>query len=344
LGLGYFRFTAIKGTGSSTQGSFAFCSLTHTMSPQALGKGIYVPIPTFFKDNEDLDLETLEKHLTFLSNTGLAGIIFMGSTGEAIHLTDEERIAMIETGKKVLSKTDPSLKIIAGAGAPSARGTIKLCKDAAQAGADYVMVLPPSYYLNRINHESLTAFFNKVGDESPIPVIIYNYPGVCQGVDIKVDLLSELSRHPNIVGVKGTDGNIGKVGYLAEHTNASEFTLLAGSCDFHLPALTVGAVGCVPGLGNIAPSAIVKVQQLFEEGKLQEASTLQKKLVKPDDALNRWYGLSGLKGGMDEVLGYGGPLRNPLQRLSKKESQIVAEGLQPAWEVEQQLRREAGSQ
>lgn len=314
------------------------------MSPQILGHGVYVPIPTFFKDNEDLDLESLEKHLSFLSNTGVAGIIFMGSTGEAIHLSDDERITMIETGKKFLSKADPSIKIIAGAGAPSARGTIKLCKDAAKAGADYVMVLPPSYYLNRINKASITAFFNKVGDESPIPVIIYNYPGVCQGVDIDVATLTELSHHPNIVGVKGTDGNIGKVGYLAEHTDASEFTLLAGSADFLLPALTVGAVGVVPGLGNIAPRAMVKLMKLYEEGNLQEASALQKKLVKPDDALNRWYGLSGLKGGLDEVLGYGGPLRNPLQRVSKKEAERVAEGLQPAWEIEQQLQKEAGAQ
>jgi dihydrodipicolinate synthase/N-acetylneuraminate lyase len=314
------------------------------MFPQILGKGVYVPIPTFFKENEDLDLETLEKHLDFLANTGIAGIIFMGSTGEAIHLSDEERITMIETGKKFLSKVDPSIKVIAGAGAPSARGTIKLCKDAANAGADYVMVLPPSYYLNRINKESLTAFFQKVGDESPIPVIIYNYPGVCQGVDVDVATMTELSHHPNIVGVKGTDGNIGKVGYLAEHIDASEFTLLAGSCDFFLPALSVGAVGCVPGLGNIAPTAVVKLQQLYEQGNLEEASALQKKLVKPDDALNRWYGLSGLKGGLDEVLGYGGPLRNPLQRVTKKEAQRVAEGLQPAWEIEQQLRKEAGRQ
>lgn len=314
------------------------------MSPQTLGKGVYVPIPTFFKDNEDLDLETLEKHLSFLSNTGVAGIIFMGSTGEAIHLSDEERITLIETGKKFLSKSDPSIKIIAGAGAPSARGTIKLCKDAAKAGADYVMVLPPSYYLNRVNKASITAFFNRVGDESPLPVIIYNYPGVCQGVDVDVATLTELSHHPNIAGVKGTDGNIGKVGYLSEHTSADEFTLLAGSCDFLLPALTVGAVGCVPGLGNISPRAIVKLQQLWDQGKLEEASALQKKLVKPDDALNRWYGLSGLKGGMDEVLGYGGPLRNPLQRLNKKESQHVAEGLQPAWKIEQELQKEAGAQ
>ncbi|CAO3689074.1 unnamed protein product [Umbelopsis vinacea] len=314
------------------------------MPPNALDKGIYVPIPTFFKDNEDLDLETLEKHLTFLSHTGVTGIVFMGSTGEAIHLSDDERIAMIETGKSILSQTDPSVKIIAGTGAPSARGTIKLCKDAAKAGADFVLVLPPSYYRNRINNESLTAFFNRVGDESPLPVIIYNFPNVCQGVDIDVATLTELSRHPNIVGVKGTDGNIGKVGYLAEHTNASEFSLLAGSAEFILPALTVGAVGGVVGLGNIAPTAIVKLQSLYDQGKHEEASALQKKLVKSDNASNRWFGVSGLKGGMDELLGYGGPLRNPLQRVSKNEAQHVAEGLQAAWEIEQQLRIEAGAQ
>lgn len=184
------------------------------MAP-SLGKGVFVPIPTFFKDNEDLDFEALEKHIKYLSNTGIAGIIFMGSSGEAVHLTDEERIQVIQKGRELIKKYDPSIKVLAGTGAQSARLTIKLCKDAASAGAEYVLVLPPSYYRPSIDGQAILEFFTRVADESPVPVIIYNYPGVTQNVDIDAKTLVKLAKHPNIVGVKGTDGNVGKVGYIA---------------------------------------------------------------------------------------------------------------------------------
>ncbi|RUP43584.1 hypothetical protein BC936DRAFT_136976 [Jimgerdemannia flammicorona] len=299
--------------------------------------GTYVPIPTFFHANEDLDLVTLDRHVTYLANSGITGIIFMGSTGEAIHLSDEERRIVLRKGREVLKRENPAVKIVAGCGAPSARGTIKLIKDAASEGAEFTLVLPPSYYRNRINAESIKHYFKRVADESPIPIIIYNFPGVTQGVDIDVETMAELARHPNIAGVKGTDGNVGKVGYLATHTSPREFTLLAGSADFFLPALTVGAVGVVPGLGNVTPKAIVRLQKLYEEGKLAEATELQKKLVKPDDAFNRWYGLSGVKGGMETVLGYGGPLRNPLLPVTAEEKSKIKAAFDEIMVIEKSL-------
>lgn len=183
------------------------------MAPQL--RGIYVPIPTFFHDNEDLDIESLEKHIKYLSNTGIAGIIFMGSTGEAVHLTDEERITVIQKGSEFIKKYDPSIKVLAGTGAASARQTVKLSKDAKEAGAEYALVLPPCYYKPSMTNEALVAFFERVADESPLPIVIYNYPGVTQGIDLDVRVIYELAKHPNIVGIKGTDGNIGKVGYVA---------------------------------------------------------------------------------------------------------------------------------
>ena len=181
-----------------------------------LGSGVFVPIPSFFKpETEDLDLEALEKHVKYMCNTGIAGIIFMGSTGEAVHLSDEERITSITKGREFIQKYDPSVKVLAGCGTQSARGTIKLAKDAAQAGAEYVLVLPPSYYKPSMTSDALYEFFKRVADESPVPVVIYNYPGVTQGVDVDVETIVKLAKHPNIVGIKGTDGNIGKVGYVA---------------------------------------------------------------------------------------------------------------------------------
>ncbi|KAI9488585.1 hypothetical protein BDB00DRAFT_847477 [Zychaea mexicana] len=321
-------------------------SYHHTYSRQRimvqgtpLGKGIFVPIPTFFKpENEDLDLEALEKHIKYMCNTGVAGIIFMGSTGEAVHLSDEERITMISKGREFIQKYDPSVKVLAGAGIQSARGTIKLAKDAAAAGAGHVLVLPPSYYKPSMSSDALYAFFKRVADESPIPVVIYNYPGVTQGVDIDAQTIVKLAKHPNIVGIKGTDGNIGKVGYVAHRiTPEDNFALLAGSVDFFLPALAVGAVGCVPGLGNVAPRACVEIQKLFEKGDLEGAKKLQQTLVEPDDALARWYGNPGVKGCMQRVLGWGGLPRNPLQPLPADQVEAIAKAVGVSMTIEQSL-------
>ncbi|KAI9004844.1 hypothetical protein CLU79DRAFT_724065 [Phycomyces nitens] len=300
-------------------------------------RGVYVPIPTFFKPNEDLDLEALERHIAYLANTGIAGLIFLGSMGEAVHLSDQERITLVQEGKKLIAKYNPALTLIAGTSAASARQTIQLAKDAASAGAKYALILPPSFYRGNITSEALYAFYTAVADQSPLPVIIYNYPGVCQGVDVDVQTIARLSRHKNIVGVKGTDGNIGKVGYLAEHTDPNEFALLAGSADFFLPALSVGAVGLVPGLGNLLPRACVEVQTLYEGGNLKEASALQKKLVKPDDAFARWHGLPGVKASMDKLLGYGGPTRLPLLPITAEQTDVVTKALLEGFEIERSL-------
>lgn len=179
-----------------------------------LGKGVFVPIPTFFKDNEDLDFDSLEKHIRHLSKKGLAGIILLGSNGEAVHLSGAERQQVITKGCEYVKKYDHSMKVIAGASAGSVRVTVEFTKQAADAGAEYAMVLPPSYYRANMDNEAIESFYISVADQSPVPVVIYNYPGVTQGIDIAVQSIERLAKHKNIVGIKGTDGNMGKVGYL----------------------------------------------------------------------------------------------------------------------------------
>lgn len=185
----------------------------------SLGRGVFVPVPTFFKENEDLDLEAFDKHIEFLSNSGIAGVVVLGSMGEAVNLSEDERSIVIKQASDSIKKYNPELKLIAGTSAQSAKTTIFYTKQAAEAGASFTLILPPSFYKGSIDHRALVKFYTTVADESPLPVIIYNYPGVCQGLDLSVDLLVELSKHHNIVGVKGTDGNVGKMANLVNKTN-----------------------------------------------------------------------------------------------------------------------------
>lgn len=185
----------------------------------SLGRGVFVPVPTFFKDNEDLDLEAFDQHVKYLANSGIAGIVVLGSMGEAVNLSDEERIQVIQQCSDSVNKYNPNLKIIAGTSSQSARNTITYTKQAAKAGAGFTLILPPSFYKGSLDHNALLQFYTTVADQSPLPVVIYNYPGVCQGLDLSIPLLVELSKHKNIVGVKGTDGNVGKMTNLVNKTN-----------------------------------------------------------------------------------------------------------------------------
>ncbi|KAI7877537.1 aldolase [Lichtheimia hyalospora FSU 10163] len=304
----------------------------------SLGRGVFVPIPTFFKDNEDLDFDSLEKHICHLSEKSLAGIILLGSNGEAIHLTNEERQQVITKGCEYVEKYDNSLKVIVGASAGSARATIELTKQAADAGAEYVMVLPPSYYRVSMDSEAIESFFTHVADQSPVPVVIYNYPGVAQGIDVSVQSIERLAKHSNIVGIKGTDGNMGKIGYLGTRIKPeNNFSLLAGSASFFLPALAMGAVGLVPALGNVAPRACVEIQRLFDNGKIEAATQLQQQLVESDDALVRWYGNPGVKAAMNRVLGWGGLPRCPLRLPSNDKVDLIVDAVHTALSIERSL-------
>ncbi|GAN05093.1 dihydrodipicolinate synthetase [Mucor ambiguus] len=305
----------------------------------SLGRGVFVPVPTFFKENEDLDLEAFDKHIEYLSNSGIAGIVVLGSMGEAVNLSDEERVQVIQQCSDSVQKYNRTLKIIAGTSSQSARNTITYTKQAAEAGAGFVLVLPPSFYKGSMDHDALYQFYTTVADHSPLPVVIYNYPGVCQGLDLSIPLLVELSKHKNIVGVKGTDGNVGKMANLVNKTNPEDVTLLAGSADFFLPELLIGAVGLIPGAGNVFPSLCVQVQVLYESNKLQEAIALQKKLVEADDALCRWHGIPGIKSFIQKRLGYGhGVCRNPLQKASQVNAAAIEEAVDAAWLLEQKSR------
>ncbi|KAI8979812.1 hypothetical protein BDF20DRAFT_819218 [Mycotypha africana] len=301
----------------------------------SLGHGVFVPVPTFFDEYEDLDLEALDKHINFLARSGIAGIVVLGSMGEAVSLTEDERKQVIQQCIVSVKKYNPQLKVIAGTSSQSARVTVAYIKDAAEAGAGFALVLPPSFYKGNITEDALCQFYTAVADESPIPIVVYNYPGVCQGLDLSVKVLVKITKHKNIVGVKGTDGNVGKMANLVQQTNPKEVTLLAGSVDFFLPELLYGVVGLIPGAGNVFPTLCVKVQKFFEAGMLNEAIALQKKLVEADDALCRWYGVPGAKSFIQSRLGYGqGICRNPLQKISEIHAAEIEEAVDEAWKLE----------
>lgn len=286
----------------------------------ALRRGIYVPLPTFFTETEDLDLATCRQHVRALSQTGLAGYVVMGTNGEAVHLSENERVQMIETVREVAGS---DALLLAGCGEQSTRATIEHCRRAAEASANFALVLPPFYFKGRMDRQALLAHYQAVADVSPLPVVIYNMPASAGGLDLHASLLLALASHPNIVGVKDSSGDMAKMAELVEQAPAS-FASFAGSAGYLLPALAVGAMGAVAALANIFPRQVCQLQDLFEQGYLGDARALQGRLAPANAAVTTIYSVSGLKAALEITAGYGGRPRSPLQPLGSAEREKLA--------------------
>ena len=296
--------------------------------PLSLSPGIYPPLPTFFDQDEELDLLTLQRHIHRLRESDIAGYVLLGSNGEAVHVTGEERIRLIETAREVL----PRELLIVGCGEQSTRATIANCRAAAQYGADIALALPPFYFKGRMHAQSLLAHFRAIADASPLPLLIYNMPANTAGIDLDAELICTLATHPNIIGLKDSSGNITKLAEIVAST-PNTFSVFAGSAGYLLPALAVGAVGAVSALANVFPQEVCNVQALFNSGQLEEARKLQARLIPANTAVTTFYNVPGLKAALDLIAGYGGTPRMPLLPLSVQERAKVAEILRPMRDI-----------
>ena len=334
---------------SEPQFSESFSSTSVDLSLEAprrpLKAGISVPAVAFFHpDTEDVDVETVEKHVVRLARAGVSSITTQGSNGEAVHLSRSERNLITSTTRKALDDAGFNhVPIIVGCGSQSTRETIELCYEALAAGGDYALVLPPSYYKASYTQQSFIDYFEDVASASPIPILIYNYPGAVSGIDLDSDTLIYLAKHLNIVGCKLTCGNTGKLNRVAAATQAttpsnpgSGFMCMGGSADFTLPTMIAGGSGVITGLGNVAPKACVKVFELWAAGKLEEAQKVQAVVARGDWAAIAG-GIVGTKSGLDSYFGYGGLARRPLPKPSKQDVMKYAENFKEIVELENSL-------
>jgi len=177
--------------------------------------GIYPPITTPFYPDGSIYHRKLEQNVEHYSRTPTAGIVVLGSTGEAILLSGDEQREVLKTA---ITAASPDKVMIAGTGIESALETLRLTDYAASLGYDVAMVRTPHYYKSQMaNPANMLAFYRFVCDRSPLPVIIYNFPPAT-GYDIPAELVIELAEHPNLIGIKESSGSIEKVQKMVEGT------------------------------------------------------------------------------------------------------------------------------
>ncbi|RMJ23497.1 dihydrodipicolinate synthetase family protein [Aspergillus sp. HF37] len=248
--------------------------------PQA---GVWCPAVTFFHHDTDTpDLDAQSQYFAYLAQSGLTGLVVLGSNAEAFLLTREERNQIMATARKAVG---PGYPLMAGVGAHSTKQTLEYAHDAAATGANYVLVLPPAYFGKATTPSVVKRFFSEVAAKSPLPVVVYNFPGVCNGVDIDSETITQLVRESsaanngrsNIVGVKLTCGSVGKITRLAASLSPDEFATFGGQSDFLIGGLAAGSSGCVAAFSNVFPKTASRIYALYQKGQLSEAMELQRK-------------------------------------------------------------------
>jgi 4-hydroxy-2-oxoglutarate aldolase len=287
--------------------------------------GVFTPIVTSFDEDGNLAHDSMAFNLDRWNQTGLKGYIVLGSNGEWVYLSEGERLEVLRTARQGIPKDK---LMIAGTAAESTVHTIRITEEAAAIGADAAIIVNPSYYKGQMTPPVLASYYQTVADHSPIPILIYNLPPAT-GMDLPADLLVELSKHPNIIGVKDTGGNIAKMGETVRRADPS-FQVLAGSANFFYPSQAIGVVGGILALANIAPESSISLFELFHAGRIDEGRELHLRMLPVNLAVTSRWGISGLKAAMDMLGYYGGPPRPPLPPLDKERRGELQTTLQQA--------------
>jgi len=285
--------------------------------------GIFPALTTPFAEDGSVSVAGIKQNIGLYNQTGLAGYVALGSTGESVLLSREEAEVVLVAVKEAAA---PGKILIAGTGAESTAETIARTKRAAALGYHVALVKTPYYYKPAYRAENFTQHYRAVADAAPIPVLLYSVP-IFTGIALEAPEIITLAQHPNIIGIKDSSGSIQRLGETVAGAPA-EFRVLTGGASVVYPALAVGARGAILALADLLPEKCVELYQLFQQGRHADAKALQLQLVRASKSIASDTGIPGLKYAM-ELRGYaGGAPRPPLLPLSaeKKKSVLAALG------------------
>ena len=283
--------------------------------------GIYVPMITpFSPQDESVDFSALAENTRRLCESGVAGLMPLGSNGEFRSLGDDEAAAVLRTVRRHMPQGIP---LFAGAGRESAHATLAWIRRCRDEGADAVFVLTPSFFSKTVGAEGLARFYAAVADESPLPVLLYAAPGYAAGVELPADVVRALSAHPNVIGMKDTSGQ--PVEAYRDFCSPS-FSMLAGSQGKLISWLDAGAVGGVLSAANYAPGLCVRLYGEYRRNP-EGARRLDGALRAAGAAISGRFGVAGVKAAATLSGFRGGVARNPFGRLTPSDEAEVAAAL-----------------
>ncbi|HHY69519.1 MAG TPA: dihydrodipicolinate synthase family protein [Bacillota bacterium] len=285
-------------------------------------QGIFAPIPTPFID-EEIAYDKLGENLAKWGNTGLSGIVVLGSNGEQPNVDEEEKVELWAYARKHFPKDK---LVIAGTGCESTRATIRVTKKAADVGADAALIISPHYFKANMTDAALEQYYKDVADASPIPILLYNMPANT-GLNMTPSLVKRLCHHPNIKGIKDSSPNIVQISEILRDV-PQDFAVFAGSASFLMPSLVMGASGGTLALANVAPDLCVNIYDFVRTGQFDKARAIQKSILRLNNLVTAKYGVAGLKAALDMIGYFGGLPRRPILPLGEREKEEIKVALE----------------
>jgi dihydrodipicolinate synthase/N-acetylneuraminate lyase len=283
--------------------------------------GVFAPVVTTFSaDSGDVDLASFAANIRAHLAAGLHGIVVTGSTGEAALLDWDERAALVDTAREMVP---PDRRLLVGTGAESTRACLELTRDAADRGADAVLVVAPHYYGAAMTEAALSHHYRAVADASPVPVMLYSIPKYMH-FSTPPSLVAELALHENVIGIKDSSGNRELFAAYME-SQSSTFSVLTGNGPMWHHALTAGSRGGILAVALFAAGLSMEVYDAEQRGDRDAAAAAQARLTPLGAKIVGEMGVAGVKAAMDRVGLAGGPVRSPLLPLDATQRAAVGE-------------------
>lgn len=282
-------------------------------------EGIFVPHVTPFKDDDELDTEALKTLVRYFIESGLHGLVPLGSNGEFPNLSFEERIEVL---KVVIDEVNGKVPVIAGTGAPATVEVIRFAKTVMDLGVDGFLVAPPFYFTP--NDREVFDYYSRIASKVDAPILLYSVPKFV-GYHLSLDVIERLTlEHSNIVGIKDSGGLVSRFSELVRRVG-TRVKILAGTGDMILPALTLGAHGAIVAIANVAPRQCVELYEAFRNGNLEKARELQLRLNYLNEVIVKKYNqLSAIKTAMNLLGLKVGKPRHPYAPLGEKETSEIS--------------------
>ena len=272
--------------------------------------GIFPPLATPFAPDGAIAPAELRDNIGRYNRIALAGYVLNGSTSESVLLRWEEIYRLWEAAKKAAA---PGKILIAGTAAESTAETIEHTNRAASLGYDAALVRTPHFYKPQMKLDALSEFYLRVADASRIPVLVYSVP-IFTNLQVEAPLIGLVAKHPNIIGMKDSSGDVEGVRKIIASAPKT-FQTLVGSASTLFESLELGACGAILALANPFPELCVEIYEASRSGDSKNAHSLGQQLLAPVKMLGPQYGIPGLKYALDRLGYYGGPPRSPLLPL-----------------------------
>ncbi|MBX5453741.1 MAG: 4-hydroxy-tetrahydrodipicolinate synthase [Acidobacteriia bacterium] len=241
-------------------------------------QGSFVALITPFDKNGKVDEAAFARFVEWQIREGTHGLVPTGTTGESPTLSHAEHKRVVEIAIEVAHRRVP---VIAGTGSNSTEEAIDLTRHAKKAGADAALIVTP--YYNKPTQEGLYLHFKAIADAVDLPIIIYNIPSRCV-IDMSVETMARLAKHPNIVGVKDATANLTRPQHV-RRACGPDFCQLSGEDHTALTFLAAGGHGCISVTANVAPRLCKELHEAWQQGRVKDAVAIQDRLLPLHDAM-----------------------------------------------------------